>query len=297
MGYGAKAGWARQRNGGSAGSWRARACARSAASGARCRQSTMATSMAGRQALWAVARQPRRRLVGTFTTSAAVLLPAAESSRKNSQVERAIRVKSQAKRRENRGVLQKGSFGEDSRAKPSRQQAYRGSGSNRKESMARWMLREDLGDGEYTPGKRRTDKGRIGMGGNESGGGSTRRNDSWRHPTKGTSTGSARERGTSSETIKDVSAREARFRVAQQLNILIRDRNKTAIEAFEEGLALFSSLSGFDAREGRIYTAMIRLAMKAKKHTVALGYITEVSMKTGTRGNPLTAALVFRLDR
>lgn len=255
------------------------------------------TSMAGRQALWAVAGQPRRRLVGTFTTFATVLLPAAESSRKSSQVERAIRVKSQAKRRENRGVLPKGSFGEKSRAKQSRQQAHRGSGSNPNESMARWPLREDLGDGEYTPWKRRTDRDRKRMGGNERGGGSTRRNESWRHSTKSNSTGSVRGLRPRSEAAHDISAREARFRVAQQLNILIRDRNKTALEAFEEGLALFSSLSGFDAREGRIYTAMIRLAMKAKKHTVALGYITQVSMQTGMRDNPLTAALVFRLGR
>lgn len=73
------------------------------------------------------------------------------------------------------------------------------------------------------------------------------------------------------------SVRDIRFRVCTKLNELVKDRSRTADEAFVAGEELFESISSFSKRESRLYTAMIRLAVRANKRQKALGYVVEVS--------------------
>jgi hypothetical protein len=70
--------------------------------------------------------------------------------------------------------------------------------------------------------------------------------------------------------------RQIRFETSAQLMELLKDASLSREEAFTEGQKLFDTVSNVEKREGRLYNGMIRLALRAQKRQKAIDDMTEV---------------------
>ncbi|UZJ51599.1 hypothetical protein CBS101457_000919 [Exobasidium rhododendri] len=242
------------------------------------------------RALWAkTAAHPRYVQFVYFSTSEALLHPAAESSRKPAQVERAIRIKSQERSRRdldskyNRPYEPQSARKSQVNAARTEESAARTGGNaprpfgkvgNRSSGIRKPSERSNI---------RRTSEG------------------SKERPVRDLDTGSPHSRGATRTSFRDNdhggsaksnTVRDIQFKVSAELNEILRDKAISPEEAFSAAEEKFETLTSFQKRNSRLYTAMIRSALRAKKRQRALGLMTEMK-KNGVAPSIFTFRALF----